>query len=145
MRSFFPRTCILQTRTYFFFIPLQVTDCHISWTRSGRKTWQYVWTKLCLHHSLKGNEASPRQGNMERKSKLKKKIKIPLFPASQTTFWKCRKCAKWWRTECFWRNQRSKQLIEVLKCVYDVTNSEALSAHNFWLKHIQKVKYTLYC
>ena len=41
---------------------------------------------------LKGNEAlekkisSPRQGNMERKSKLKKKIKIPLFPASQTTF-----------------------------------------------------------
>ena len=48
---------------------------------------------------LKGNEAlekkkkfsSPRQGNMERKSKLKKKNKIPLFPASQTTFWKCRK------------------------------------------------------
>ena len=48
---------------------------------------------------LKGNEAleknfffsSPRQGNMERKSKLKKKIKISLFPASQTTFWKCRK------------------------------------------------------
>ena len=45
--------------------------------------------------------SSPRQENMERKSKLKKKIKIPLFPASQTTFWKCRKRAQWWRTECF--------------------------------------------
>ena len=89
--------------------------------------------------------SSPRQGNMEWKSNLKKKIKIPLFLASQTTFWKCRKWAQWWRTECFWRNKRSKQLIEVLKCVYDVTNSETLRAHNFWLKHIQKVKYTLYC
>ena len=69
--------------------------------------------------------------------KIKKKKKIPLFPASQTTFWKCRKWAQWWRTECFWRNQRSKQLIEVLKCVYDVTNSETLSAHNFWLKHVK--------
>ena len=64
---------------------------------------------LNMTKHLKGNEAleknfffsSPRQGIMEGKSKFKKKIKIPLFPASQRTFWKCRKRAQWWRTECF--------------------------------------------
>ena len=83
---------------------------------------------------------------MERKSKLKKKVKFLYFRPHKRLFESAESELNGGERSVFWRNQRSKQLIEVLKCVYDVTNSETLSGHIFWLKHIiQKVKYTLYC
>ena len=96
----------------------------------------YFNTLDILKPILKGNEAlekknSPRQGNMERKSKLKKK-KIPLFRPHKRLFGSAESELNGGERSVFEViNAVSKQLIEVLKCVYDVTNSENISAHNF--------------
>ena len=68
---------------------------------------------------------------MERKSKLKKKKKFLYFRPHKRLFGSAESELNGGERSVFLRNQRSKQLIEVLKCVYDVTNSETLSGNIF--------------
>ena len=71
--------------------------------------------------------SSPRQGNMERKSKFKTKLKFLYFRPHKRLFGSEKTELNGGERSVFDVYQRSKQLIEVLKCVYDVTNSETLS------------------
>ena len=68
---------------------------------------------------------------MERKSKLKKKKKS-FISGLTNDFLEVQKVSSMVENGVFFDVINAvKQLIEVLKCVYDVTNSETLSAHIF--------------